>query len=432
MLLSKYFLPTRKDTSKDLVLTSHKLMVKAGLIKQISSGLYTMLPMGLKVLKKIENIVREELDSEGFHEMLMPTIQPAELWKESGRYQNYGLEMLKFKDRHGAELLYGPTAEEVATLIAKDIKSYKNLPCVLYNIQWKFRDEIRPRFALMRAREFLMMDSYSFDLTEEDAKITYNKHYDAYLRIFARLGLTAIPMQADTGEIGGDLSHEFHIIAESGESEIFYEQDLELLIDKIKTGEISSNLRENITKFYAKTEEKHNENKCQNLKIIKKRGIEVGHNFYFSTKYSSSMNFNVQDNKGNLINPFMGSYGIGIGRLMAAFVEASNDENGIIWHKNISPFDIHIVDLTKSQESKNQALKIYHTLKQNKFDVLIDETQDSAKEKFAKSNLIGIPYLLTISERLLEENSVEITERKTQNKNIIKIENITRNLMDKL
>ena len=423
MLLSKYFLPTRKDVSRDLVLASHKLMVRAGLIKQISSGLYAMLPMGLKVLRKIENIIREELDSEGFHEMLMPTIQPAELWKESGRYQNYGLEMLKFQDRHGVELLYGPTAEEVATLIAKDIKSYKDLPCVLYNIQWKFRDEIRPRFALMRAREFLMLDSYSFDKTEEEAKTTYNKHYDAYLRIFARMGLTAIPMQADTGEIGGDLSHEFHIIAQSGESEIFYEESLENLINEIKTGKISSNLRENISQFYAKTEEKHNEDESKNLKIVKKRGIEVGHNFYFSTKYSASMNFTIQNAEGTTFNPFMGSYGIGVGRLMAAFIEANHDEKGIIWHKNISPFDFYIVDLTKSEDSKFKVNQIYNDLKKANFDVLLDDTKDFAGEKFSRSDLIGIPYIITLSEKLIEGGEVEFKCRSSNEVSKTLIEN---------
>ena len=276
MFVSKYFLPVRRDVSSDVVLTSHKLMLKAGMIKQIAAGLYAFLPLGLRVLKKIENIIREELDREGFNEILMPTIQPASLWEESKRYGGYGKEMLTFEDRHNVKLLFGPTAEEVVTFIAKDLKSYKELPCVLYNIQWKFRDEIRPRFALMRAREFLMMDSYSFDKTEAEAIESYNKHYDAYLRIFARMGLTAIPMQADTGEIGGDLSHEFHIIAESGESEIIYEEALEGLISKIQNGESINNLREEIGKYYAVTDEKHlekyiesgGENYCYEVKNI--------------------------------------------------------------------------------------------------------------------------------------------------------------------
>jgi len=412
MLLSKYFLPIRKDISRDIVLTSHQLMIKAGMIKQVASGLYTTLPLGLRVLKKIENIIRCELNAEGFHEILMPTIQPAEAWKESGRYGNYGEEMLKFKDRHGIELLYGPTAEEIATMVAKDIQSYKNLPCVLYNIQWKFRDEIRPRFGLMRAREFLMMDSYSFDKTEEDAKITYNKHFDAYLRIFAKMGLTAVPMQADTGEIGGDLSHEFHIITEAGESEIFYEQGLEGVINKIKSGELSNNLREEIGQFYARASEKHTEEDSKNLHIVKKRGIEVGHNFYFSTKYSHSMDFAVQDASGKSFNPFMGSYGIGVGRLMAAFIEASHDENGIIWHKNISPFDYHVVDLTKSAEGNAFVGELYTKLKSKGFEVLLDDTQDSAGEKFKKADLIGIPTRITLSERMLKQHDIEIKHRK--------------------
>jgi prolyl-tRNA synthetase len=411
MFLSKYFLPTRKDVSKDLVLSSHKFMVRAGLIKQVASGLYAMLPMGLKVLRKIENIIREELEREGFHELLMPTIQPAELWKESGRYGGYGAEMLKFKDRHEAELLFGPTAEEVVTFLAKELKSYKELPLTLYNIQWKFRDEIRPRFGLMRAREFLMMDSYSFDASEEGAKQNYNKHYDAYLRIFARMGLTAIPMQADTGEIGGDLSHEFHIIANSGESEIYYEEGLEGLISRIQKGGIFTNLREEIGKFYAKTDEKHTEEGAKGLKIVKKRGIEVGHNFYFATKYSASMGLLVQDAGGKQFAPFMGSYGIGVGRLMSAFIEANHDENGIIWHNSIAPFSHYIVDLTKTEEGKETALKIYHSLKSKGFDPILDETNAGAGEKFAKADLIGIPTRITISEKLLQEGMVEIKKR---------------------
>jgi prolyl-tRNA synthetase len=427
MLLSKYFLPTRKDTSKDLILPSHQLMVRTGMIKQVASGLYALLPMGLKVMRKIENIIREELNREGFHEILMPTIQPAELWKESGRYGGYGAEMLKIKDRHGTELLYGPTAEEVVTLLAKEIKSYRELPCVLYNIQWKFRDEIRPRFGLMRAREFLMLDSYSFDRTEDEAKITYNKHYDAYLRIFSRMGLTAIPMQADTGEIGGDLSHEFHIIANSGESEIFYEEGLEDLINRIKTGEIIGNLREEIGKFYAKTEEKHEESEVKDLKIIKKRGIEVGHNFYFATKYSSAMKMLIQGIDGKTFAPFMGSYGIGVGRLMAAFIEANHDENGIIWHKSISPFDLYIADLTKDQSGLN----LYQTLKSAGFDPILDDTTDTAGEKFKRCDLLGIPIRVIISEKLIAEKCIEIKERKSNISEKMTIENFIKKYLDR-
>jgi prolyl-tRNA synthetase len=425
MFLSKYFLPTRKNLSSDFVLTSHKLMVKSGMIKQVASGLYAFLPLGLKVLRKIENIVREELNAEGFNEILMPTIQPASLWEESGRFGGYGKEMLQMEDRHGVKLLYGPTAEEVVTFLVKnEIKSYKELPLTLYNIQWKFRDEIRPRFALMRAREFLMMDSYSFDKTEEEAIETYNKHYDAYLRIFARIGLTAIPMQADTGEIGGDLSHEFHIIAESGESEIIYEEGLEALIQRIKAGEKFENLKAEIDKFYAATDEKHSEEKSAGLKLIKKRGIEVGHNFYFSTKYSASMNLSVQGADGKLFNPLMGSYGIGVGRLMAAFIEANHDENGIIWHKSISPFDVYIVDLTKTEEAKKFALEVYEFYKKQGKDVLFDDTKISAGEKFTQSDLLGIPTRITISEKLFAEKKIEIKNRKTGEVEIIEMNKI--------
>lgn len=429
MFLSKYFLPIKKDVSRDVVLTSHKLMLKAGLIKQISSGLYAFLPMGLKVLKKIENIIREELNREGFLEILMPTIQPASLWKESGRYGGYGKEMLKIKDRHDNELLYGPTAEEVVTFIAKnDIKSYKDLPLTLYNIQWKFRDEIRPRFALMRAREFLMMDSYSFDLTEEDAITSYNKHYDAYLRIFARIGLTAIPMKADTGEIGGDLSHEFHIIAEAGEGEIIYDKRLNKLIEEIKSGKAISNLREEINKFYASTSEKHTEEEVKEIEVEKKRGIEVGHNFYFGDKYSRSMGLTLQDESGSIFCPLMGSYGIGVGRLLAAFIEANNDENGIIFNHAISPFDVHIVDLTKSEEGKNYAISLYNNLSTKNIEVIFDDTKESAGSKFAKADLIGVPIRLTVSEKLVKENMVEIKYRNKKDSQTVSLDYILNNL----
>lgn len=426
MFLSKYFLPTKKDVSSDIILASHKLMLRGGLIKQISSGLYTFLPLGLKVLKKIENIIREELDREGFMEILMPTIQPADLWKESGRYSSYGKEMLKFKDRHEADLLYGPTAEEVVTFIAKnDIKSYKELPIVLYNIQWKFRDEIRPRFGLMRAREFLMMDSYSFDFTEDGAIRSYNKHYDAYLRMFARLGLTAIPMKAETGEIGGNLSHEFHIIAESGESEIIYDKRLNDLIEKIKSGEKIDNLREEISKYYAVTSEKHSENIQSSVEFEKKRGIEVGHNFYFEDKYSKAMNLAISNTSGGDSNPLMGSYGIGISRLIAAFIEANNDKNGIIWNAAIAPFDFYIADITKSSEGKSFAMEVYTDLQRNKKEALFDDTSESPGSKFAKADLIGIPFRIVISDRLLAERKIEIKNRKTGEIEIILAANLS-------
>ena len=409
MLLSKFFLPLRKDVSKDLVLTSHKLMVKTGMIKQVASGLYAFLPLGLKVLRKIENIIREELNREGFNEILMPVVQPASLWEESGRYSGYGKEMLKFKDRHEVELLFGPTAEEVVTFLAKELKSYKELPLVLYNIQWKFRDEIRPRFGLMRGREFLMMDSYSFDVTEEQAIVNYNKHYDAYLRIFARMGLTALPMQADTGEIGGDLSHEFHIITEAGESEIYYDEKLEDLIAKVKNGEVFEDLRAEIGKYYAATAEKHTE---KGLKLVKKRGIEVGHNFYFADKYSKSMGLSLQNAEGSTFHPLMGSYGIGVGRLMAAFIEASNDESGIIWHESIAPFQYYIVDLTK--EHKVWAMEVYKTLQSRGYEVLFDDKEGSAGEKFARADLLGIPYRITISDKLFAEQKLEVKNRTTK------------------
>lgn len=414
MFLSKYFLPVQKEVPSDAMLISHQLMLRAGMIKQAASGIYFLLPLGLKVIRKIEEIIRQEFNKEGFNEILIPTIQPAELWKESGRYNDYGKEMLKITDRHNAELLFGPTGEEMATFAAKGgIKSYKELPMVIYNIHWKFRDEIRPRFGLMRAREFLMLDSYSFHLTEADAKDTYNRHYDVYLKIFARLGLIAIPMQASTGEIGGDLSHEFHIIAESGESEIIYESELDDIIRGVGNRENFENLRMEINKFYAVTSEKHDPAQAPNKKLLHKRGIEVGHNFYFGDKYSSAMKLALQDKEGKLFHPLMGSYGIGIGRLMAAFIEVNHDAKGIIWNESTSPFDFYICDITKQDSARNFALHIYQALLSKRKEALFDDTSEAVGVKFAKADLIGIPQRIVISDKLFAENSIEIKNRKT-------------------
>ena len=419
MFVSKYFLPLKKELSDDIVLKSHRLMLRSGMIKQVGSGLYAWLPLGLRVLKKIENIIREELNSQGFLEILMPTIQPASLWHESGRGEKfYGKETLLFNDRNGNQMLYGPTAEEVVTFLARnEISSHKELPLTLYNIQWKFRDEIRPRFGLMRAREFLMMDSYSFHANEDCAKETYNKHYDAYLKIFARMGLVAIPMSADTGEIGGDLSHEFHILAESGESEVFYDKKLDSIIQNISS---ISNLREEISKHYAATDEKRNTDLEKDIQIATKRGIEVGHNFYFGTKYSKTMNMKIKDKDGSQINPLMGSYGIGVGRLVAAAIESSSDDNGIIWNKNISPFDFHIINLSSNV---SRLEKLTSILKSGKKDYLIDDLETRPGEKFTTSDLIGIPFRIVISDKF-ENNKIEIKCRKTSKIEIIDVNNI--------
>lgn len=423
MLISNLFLPLKKEISADIILKSHQLMIKSGMIKQISAGIYAWLPLGLCVLRKIENIIREELNAEGFHEILMPTMQPADLWNESGRGGYCGQETLRLKDRHGVDMIYGPTAEEVVTFIARgELKSYKNLPCTLYNIQWKFRDEIRPRFGVMRGREFLMMDSYSFDKTKDESVKTYNKHYDAYLRIFARMGLVAIPMQADPGEIGGDLSHEFLVLADSGESEVFYDPKLNDLVSQISEGRETQNLREKIGQYYAATSDKHQGNTDG---LAKMRGIEVGHIFYFGDKYTKPMNVQVQDESGALFYPECGSYGIGVGRLVAAAIEASNDSNGIIWHESISPFDIGLINIgTKNPECTKYADEIYALLKSQGRDVLYDNTDDRAGEKFAKMDLIGLPKRVVISEKLMQDNKAEIKDRRSGVVEVISIADI--------
>ncbi len=420
--LSTYFIPTKKDLSKDVVLTSHQLMLKAGLIKQVSSGLYAWLPLGMRVLHKVSNIVREELAKINCHEVILPTMQPQELWDQSGRGSYCGKETLKVQDRHGKTLIYGPTAEEVMTFIAgSDIKSYKNLPLSLHNIQWKFRDEIRPRFGVMRAREFLMMDAYSFDETEVKAEENYNRHYEAYLKIFARMGLTAIPMKADTGEIGGDLSHEFLVLAQSGESEVIYEKGLENVMERVKSGENIENLRGEISKYYAVTEEKFIESEAP-ANVIRTRGIEVGHIFYFGQKYSIPFNVQFQTKEGKLEYAYMGSYGIGVGRLIAAFIEANNDEKGIIWNKAIAPFEVILLNINpKDIEVVNKCEVIFSSLK---CEILYDDTDDYTGAKFLKAELLGIPTQIIVSKKTLETNSVEVQNRKTGEKKLITIENL--------
>lgn len=421
---SQYFLPTKKDLSKDIVLKSHQLMLKAGMIKQVSSGLYAWLPLGMRVLHKASNIIRNELAKMNCHEVILPTMQPQELWDMSGRGSYCGEETLKVNDRHQNTLIYGPTAEEVMTFIAgSDIKSYKNLPLSLHNIQWKFRDEIRPRFGVMRAREFLMMDAYSFDETEQKAEEAYSKHYEAYLKIFARMGLVAIPMQADTGEIGGDLSHEFIILAQSGESEVFYEKQLDDLIVKIQAGEEIPNLRGEISKYYARTEEKHVELEAPK-DLIKTRGIEVGHIFYFGQKYSKPFNVQFQTKDGTLEYPYMGSYGIGVGRLIAAFIEANHDENGIIWSKELSPFNMVLINANpKDTEVTQKCEAIYQKLSQ-KFEVLYDDEDLSFGQKISRAELIGIRGIMVVSKKTLEQNSVEVRSRKSGEVEMVKVEDL--------
>ena len=371
MFLSNYFLPVLKDNPSEAQIKSHQLMLRVGMIKQSAAGIYSWLPMGYKIMKKIENIVRQEQNKIGAQELLMPTIQSSEIWKESGRYNDYGEEMLRIKDRQGRELLYGPTNEELITEIFRSsIKSYKSLPQILYHIQLKFRDELRPRFGIMRCREFLMKDAYSFDLTDDDALLSYNKMFLAYLKTFKRLGITAIPMAADTGPIGGNLSHEFVILAETGESKIYTDKRIfDISTDKYSiTNESLKNMRNEYEKYYAVTDDKYNKNKFEksveknNMLITK--GIEVGHIFYFGDKYSKPLNASVDLQDGKKVNVKMGSYGIGVSRLVAAIIEAKFNDNIMKWPLSVSPFDVAILPMLNKKDDLNmiKANNIYNEL----------------------------------------------------------------------
>ena len=418
MYLSKLFIPITKDLPAEAKIKSHQLMLQTGMIKQSSAGIYSWLPLGFKVMKKIEQIVREEQNSIGAQEMLMPTIQSAEIWKESGRYNDYGEEMLRIKDRQGREILYGPTNEELITdVFRSSVKSYKSLPQILYHIQWKFRDEIRPRFGVMRCKEFFMKDAYSFDLTDDDAKKSYNKMFFSYLKTFNRLGLKAIPMAADTGPIGGDLSHEFVILAETGESQIFADKRIfEINLDKYDFTDGSlSKMRKDFTDIYAVTDEKFDEKKFNSevdkKNQIKTKGIEVGHIFYFGDKYSKPMNCLIDDKSGKKTSVKMGSYGIGVSRLVGAAIEA-NYNNGIMkWPKPISPFEAVIIPSISKNNKENlqKAENIYQELKKQNIDVLLDDVDENMSNKFKKHDLIGVPFQIIIGSKS-EENKFEFKE----------------------
>ena len=408
MYLSKLFIPITKDLPAEAKIKSHQLMLRTGMIKQSSAGIYSWLPLGFKVMKKIEQIVREEQNSIGAQEMLMPTIQSSEIWKESGRYDDYGEEMLRIKDRQGREILYGPTNEELITdVFRSSVKSYKSLPQLLYHIQWKFRDEIRPRFGVMRCKEFYMKDAYSFDVSDEEAKKSYNKMFFSYLKTFNRLGLKAIPMSADTGPIGGDLSHEFIILAETGESQIYADKKIfEIDLNKYEFEDTSlSQMRKDFTDVYAVTDEKYNEkkfNESVNKKDqIKTKGIEVGHIFYFGDKYSKPMNCTIDDKSGKKISVKMGSYGIGVSRLVGAIIEAKYNNNVMKWPKSVSPFDVVIIPSFNKNNKENliKAEKIYHDLKKQNIDVLLDDVDENMSNKFKKHDLIGIPYQIIIGSK---------------------------------
>lgn len=420
MRLSRYFLPTMKDTPREAEIVSHRLMLRAGMMQQSSAGIYSWLPLGFNVLKRIEQIVREEQNAAGWNEVLMPTIQPADLWRESGRYDAYGKEMLRITDRHERDMLYGPTNEEQITDIFRaHVRSYRELPGRLYHIQWKFRDEVRPRFGVMRGREFLMKDAYSFDIDKDAARLAYNRQFVAYLRTFDRLGLKAIPMAADSGPIGGDMSHEFIILAETGESEVFchkdwltndpvpadvdYEGDLQPIVDSCLAR-------------YAATDEKHDPTTCPVVEadLVHTRGIEVGHIFYFGTKYTAPMGAKVAGPDGKEAEVHMGSYGVGVSRLVGGIIEACHDENGIVWPEPVAPFHIGLVNLKVGDAACDAATEdLYAKLGRAGIDVLMDDTADRPGAKLATMDLIGLPWQIIIGPRGIANGVVEVKNRKS-------------------
>jgi prolyl-tRNA synthetase len=421
MRLSRFFLPILREAPREAEIMSHRLMLRAGMLRQEAAGIYAFLPLGLRVLRKIERIVREEQDRSGAIELLMPTIQSADLWRESGRYEDYGKEMLRIKDRHERDMLYGPTNEEMITEIFRAyVRSYKDVPLNLYHIQWKFRDEVRPRFGLMRGREFLMKDAYSFDVDYAGARHSYNKMFIAYLRTFARLGLRSIPMVADTGPIGGDLSHEFIILAETGESEVFCHRDY--LAFEVPGADVNfddiAGLQGTVdrwTSLYAATSEKHDPAAFAALptdKRVSARGIEVGHIFYFGTKYSEPMKAVVTGPDGVEKPVHMGSYGIGPSRLVAAIIEASHDEAGIKWPQAVAPFDVIILNLKQGDAATEQVSgDLYRKLADKGLDVLYHDLDERPGSKFATADLIGIPCQIMVGPRGLAEGKVEVKNR---------------------
>ncbi len=422
MLLSRYFLPILKETPKEAEIASHRLMLRAGMLKQQAAGIYSWLPLGVRVLKRIEQIVREEQNRAGALEVLMPTIQSAELWRESARYEDYGREMLRIVDRHEREMLYGPTNEEMITDIFRAyVRSYRELPLNLYHIQWKFRDEVRPRFGVMRGREFLMKDAYSFDLDEAAARVSYNKMFVAYLRTFSRMGLTAIPMRAETGPIGGDLSHEFIILAETGESDVYCDKailDLSPPREDIDYKSDLATLIEPWLKPYAATEDVHDPARFE-LDVpaerrLHTRGIEVGQVFYFGAKYSEPMRGRVAGPDGLEHAVHMGSYGIGVSRLVGAIIEASHDDNGIIWPDSVAPFAVGLINLKPGEETTDEVSDgILLRLEKAGISTLYDDIDQRAGAKFASMDLIGLPWQLIVGPRGAASGEVELKRRAT-------------------
>ncbi len=423
MLLSRYLLPVMKETPADAQIVSHQLMLRAGLVRQTAAGIYAWLPLGLRVLNRIADTVRLEQNRAGAIEMLMPTIQSADLWRESGRFDAYGPEMLRFKDRGGREMLYGPTNEEMITALFRDcVRSYRDLPRTLYHIQWKFRDEVRPRFGVMRGREFLMKDAYSFDMDEEGGRASYDAMFTAYLRTFAALGLRAVPVRAPTGPIGGDLSHEFHILADTGESEVFFDAAL----DDVDLADPDAPAR--LRSLYAMEAEEHEKvTDCPvpPERLAKRRGIEVGHIFFFGTKYSESMGMQVQAKDGTQVTPLMGSYGVGVSRLMGAIIEASHDSAGIVWPDSVAPFDVGLINLRVDDAACSAAANdLQGRLEAAGKTVLHDDRDARGGEKFATMDLIGLPWQVIVGPKGVAAGTVEVKRRSSGEKHELSIESL--------
>jgi prolyl-tRNA synthetase len=439
MRWSRAFLPVLKESPTDAQIVSHKLMLRAGLVRQTAAGIYAWLPLGFRVLKKIEQIVREEQDRAGALEMLMPTLQSAELWRESGRYDAYGPEMLRIRDRHEREMLYGPTNEEMITrLFADEVKSYRDLPRTLYHIQWKFRDEVRPRFGVMRGREFLMKDAYSFDLDEAGARQSYYTQMLAYLRTFQRMGIQAVPMKAASGPIGGDLSHEFIVLAPTGESEVFYDaayDGFDWQQSDLRYGDKAGlqGLFDRVNATYAATDETHDLAKWEVLPEASRRtgrGIEVGHIFYFGDKYSSAMGLKVSGRDGTPVTPMMGSYGVGVSRLVGAIIEASHDDAGIIWPEAVAPWRVGLVTMRADDEpSVAAADKLYDQLRGGGIETLYDDRDERGGVKLGSMDLIGLPWQVIVGPRGIAGGTVELKRRSTGEREELSIESALARLM---
>jgi prolyl-tRNA synthetase len=439
MRLSRYFLPILRDDPKEAEIVSHKLMLRAGMIRQEAAGSYSWLPLGLRALRKIEQIVREEQDRAGALEVLMPTIQSADLWRKSGRYEAYGKEMLRIKDRHDRDMLYGPTNEEMITdIFRQGVQSYKDLPRNLYHIQWKFRDEVRPRFGVMRGREFLMKDAYSFDLTREGGQHSYNKMFVSYLRTFARMGLKAVPMRAETGPIGGKDSHEFLILADTGESAVFFDRDfydMDWSAFDIDYDDVAavSRIVDDFTAKYAATDDKHDQaefdRQVPKARQLTGRGIEVGHIFFFGTKYSEPLGAFVQGPDGKMMPVLSGSYGIGVSRLVGAIIEASHDEAGIIWPEPVAPFRVGVINLKSGDAETDRAADgLYQSLLLQGTEVLYDDRDERAGAKFAAMDLIGLPWQAVVGPRGLKDGVVELKNRRTGEREMVPFEAVAARL----